>query len=47
MTSAHGRRARERRHTRAEAQRLYREASKLYAASHRAELTPPIHRRAE
>lgn len=41
MASALGRRTRE------EAQRLYREASKLLAASHRAELTPPIHRRAE
>ena len=28
-------------------QRLYREASKLQASAHRAELTPPIHRRAE
>jgi uncharacterized protein len=33
--------------TREEAQRLYREASKLHAASRHAELTPPIHRRAE
>src|SRR5207244_2142437 len=41
------RRAREQRLTRAAAQRLHREASKLHAASHRAELTPPIHRRAE
>jgi predicted nucleic acid-binding protein len=47
MASALGRRARERRLTCAEAQRLYREASKLYGASHRAEVTPPIHRRAE
>jgi predicted nucleic acid-binding protein len=47
MASALGRRTREERLTRAEAQRLYREASKLLAASHRAELTPPIHRRAE
>ena len=47
MASALGRRSREQRLTRAEAQRLYREASKLHAASHRAELTPPIHRRAE
>ena len=47
MASALGRRTREQRLTRAAAQRLYREASKLHAASHRAELTPPIHRRAE
>jgi uncharacterized protein len=47
MASALGRRTREQRLTRPEAQRLYREASKLHAASHRAELTPPIHRRAE
>jgi predicted nucleic acid-binding protein len=33
--------------TRDEAQRLYREATKLHASSHQAELTPPIHRRAE
>ena len=47
LASAVGRRTREQRLTRAEAQRLYREASKLHASSHRAELTPPIHRRAE
>lgn len=47
MASALGRRTREQRLTRDEARRLYREASKLHAASRRAELTPPIHRRAE
>jgi hypothetical protein len=47
MASAIGRRMREQRLARADAQRLYREASKLHATSHRAELTPPIHRRAE
>jgi predicted nucleic acid-binding protein len=47
MASALGRRTREQRLTREEAQRLYREASKLHAASHHAELTPPIHRHAE
>ena len=47
MASAIGRRLREQRLTRADAQRLYREASKLHATSHHAELTPPIHRRAE
>ena len=47
MASALGRRTREQRLTRAEAHRLYREASKVLAASHRAELTPPMHRRAE
>ena len=47
MASALSRRTREQRLTREEAQRLYREASKLHASSHRAELTPPIHRRAE
>ena len=47
MASALGRRAREELVTREEAQRLYREATKLHAASHQAELTPPIHRRAE
>jgi predicted nucleic acid-binding protein len=47
MASALGRRTRERRLTREEAQRLYREASKLHTSSHHAELTPPIHRRAE
>ena len=47
MASALGRRTREQRLTREEAQRLYREASKLHAVSRHAELTPPIHRRAE
>ncbi len=47
MASALGRRRREQRLTRDEAQRLYREASKLQASSYRAELTPPVHRRAE
>ena len=47
MASALGRRAREQLLTREEAQRLYREATKLHASSHQAELTPPIHRRAE
>lgn len=47
MASALGRRTREQRLTGKEAQRLYREASKLHASSHHAELTPPIHRRAE
>ena len=47
VASALGRRTREQRLTRVEAQRLYREASKLRASSHQAELTPPIHRRAE
>ena len=47
MASALGRRTREQRLTREEAHRLYREASKLHASSHSAELTPPIHRRAE
>jgi len=47
MASALGRRAREQLLTRAEEQRLYREATKLHVSSHQAELTPPIHRRAE
>jgi predicted nucleic acid-binding protein len=47
MASALGRGLREKRLTRSEAQRLYREASKLHASLHRAELTPPVHRRAE
>lgn len=47
MASALGRRTRDERLTREEAQRLFREASKLHASSHYAELTPPIHRRAE
>ena len=47
MASALGRRTREQRLTPEAARRLYREASKLHAASRHAELTPPIHRRAE
>ena len=47
VASALGRRTREQRVTRAEAQRLYREASKLHASSRRAEITPPVQRRAE
>jgi predicted nucleic acid-binding protein len=47
MASALGRRTHEQRLARQEAQRLYREASKVHASSHHAELTPPIHRRAE
>lgn len=47
MASALGRRAREQRLTRKDAQRLYRAASRLHASSHHVELTPPIHRRAE
>ncbi len=47
MASALGRRTREHLLTRKEAQRLYREASKLHMSSLSAELTPPIHRRAE
>lgn len=47
MASALGRRVREGRLTAEDARRLYREAVKLHAASHHAELTPPIHRRAE
>ena len=47
MASAISRRTREQRLTRQQAQRLYREASRLHASLHRAELTPPIHRRAE
>jgi uncharacterized protein len=47
MASALGRRLRERRLTRDNVRRLYREASKLHASAHHAELTPPIHRRAE
>ena len=47
MASALSRRTREERLTHEQARRLYREASKLHASSHRAELTPPIHRRAE
>jgi predicted nucleic acid-binding protein len=47
MASALGRRTREQLLSRTEAQRLYREARTLHAASHQVELTPPIHRRAE
>jgi len=47
MASALGRRAREQLLSRDEAQRLYREASKVLRSSRHAELTPPIHRRAE
>jgi predicted nucleic acid-binding protein len=47
MASALGRRTREQLLRRQEAQRLYRAASKLHASSLHAELTPPIHRRAE
>ena len=47
MASAVGRRIREDVLTPREAQRLYREAAKLHDAVRHAELTPPIHRRAE
>jgi uncharacterized protein len=47
MASALGRRVREQRLTRDKAQSLYREALKVHASAHHAELTPPIHRRAE
>ena len=47
MASALGRRVREQRLTRDDARRLYHAASKLHASAHHAELTPPIHRRAE
>jgi predicted nucleic acid-binding protein len=47
MAAALGRRTREGRLTLAESRRLYREATKLAASCRRAELTPPIHRRAE
>ena len=47
MASALGRRTREQLLTRKEAQRLYREASKVHGSSLHADLTPPIHRRAE
>ncbi len=45
--SALGRRAREGLLVLAESNRLYREAAKLAASCRRAELTPPVHRRAE
>ncbi len=47
MASALGRRTREGLLTSAEARRLHREAEKLAASCRRAELTPPVHRRAE
>ena len=47
MASALGRRTRERLLSHGEAQRLYREASKVLRSSRHAELTPAIHRRAE
>jgi hypothetical protein len=47
MASALGRRQREQRLAPEAAKRLYREAAKLHASVHHAELTPPIHRRAE
>ena len=47
MASALGRRVREGRLPQAEARRLQREAEKVAGACRRAELTPPIHRRAE
>lgn len=47
MASALGRRVREGRLPPTEARRLQREAEKLATACRRAELTPPIHRRAE
>ncbi len=47
MTSALARRVREQRMGRQDARRLYREGSKLLASSHYAQVTPPIHRRAE
>jgi hypothetical protein len=47
MASALGRRRREGHLQVAESRRLYREAEKLAALSHRIELTPPMHRRAE
>jgi predicted nucleic acid-binding protein len=47
MASALGRRTREGRLAVVESRRLYREAEKLAASCRRAELTPPIHRRAE
>jgi predicted nucleic acid-binding protein len=47
VASALGRRTREQRLTREQAGRLYREAVKLQGGSRPAELTPPVHRRAE
>ncbi len=46
-TSALGRRRREGLLTQAQSRRLYREAEKLAASCRGAELTPPVHRRAE
>lgn len=45
--SAFGRRAREGLLAPTESRRLHREAAKLAASCRRAELTPPVHRRAE
>ncbi len=47
MASALGRRTREGVLTPAEARRLHREAEGLAASCRRAEITPPVHRRAE
>lgn len=47
VASALGRRGREGALAFVESRRLYREAEKLAASCRRAELTPPIHRRAE
>lgn len=47
MASALGRRTREGLLTQAEARRLHHEAEKLGASCRRAELTPPVHRRAD
>jgi predicted nucleic acid-binding protein len=47
IASALGRRIRERRLALTDARRIHGEAEKLARACHRAELTPPIHRRAE
>jgi uncharacterized protein len=45
--SALGRRMREGRLSSAQSRRLYREAEKLAASCRRAEIAPPVHRRAE
>jgi predicted nucleic acid-binding protein len=47
MASALGRRARDGLLAPAESRRLHRQAAKLAASCRRAELTPPVHRRAE
>lgn len=47
LASALGRRWREHRISGEEARRLYREAATVYAAAQQAEVTPPVHRRAE